>query len=181
MGKGRARHRWSDVSLGKAEPNDRLCNFISTVKGTTPVGQYSPQGDSPYGCVDMAGNVWDWCADWFDGVTTSVHRRATRLVRLMGNFTYSGAGLGTMERPTCEHLFATGSTLTTGSTSSVFDVPANWSALTGCWVSDQVFTRLRDGFLRVERMESKTLALVLWKQQQDAESYGKIKKRQGVV
>jgi formylglycine-generating enzyme required for sulfatase activity len=36
------------------------------VGNTTPIGQFSPQGDSPYGCADMIGNIWEWCADWFD-------------------------------------------------------------------------------------------------------------------
>lgn len=31
---------------------------------TSPVGSY-PAGASPYGCLDMAGNVSQWCADWY--------------------------------------------------------------------------------------------------------------------
>jgi formylglycine-generating enzyme required for sulfatase activity/tRNA A-37 threonylcarbamoyl transferase component Bud32 len=33
--------------------------------GTAPVGSY-PAGASPYGALDMAGNVGDWVADWYN-------------------------------------------------------------------------------------------------------------------
>jgi formylglycine-generating enzyme required for sulfatase activity len=46
---------------GDEPPDEDRCNFGRYVDDTTTIGRYSPQGDSPYGCADMAGNVWEWC------------------------------------------------------------------------------------------------------------------------
>lgn len=41
----------------------RKCNTQeSGIGDTTPVGKYSPAGDSPCGAADMAGNVLEWCS-----------------------------------------------------------------------------------------------------------------------
>ncbi|MBI3737455.1 MAG: SUMF1/EgtB/PvdO family nonheme iron enzyme [Chloroflexi bacterium] len=56
--------RW--YPWGNEEPDSSRCNFNRNEEGTTPVGKYSPRGDSPYGLKDMAGNAWEWCADWYD-------------------------------------------------------------------------------------------------------------------
>lgn len=51
---------------GNQEPRSDLLNFDASVDSiTTPVGQY-PAGASPYGALDMAGNVWEMVADWYD-------------------------------------------------------------------------------------------------------------------
>ncbi len=35
-------------------------SYLIEVDDLKPVGTYSPQGDSPYGCADMSGAIWQW-------------------------------------------------------------------------------------------------------------------------
>lgn len=61
-GRDRRRYPW-----GNDDPDPARAIFHRDIGfgHTLPVGS-APQGASPFGVQDLAGNVFEWCADWYD-------------------------------------------------------------------------------------------------------------------
>lgn len=58
-GADRRKYPW-----GNDTPDSTLLNYNGYVADTTEVGKY-PKGASPYGVLNMAGNVSEWVNDWY--------------------------------------------------------------------------------------------------------------------
>jgi formylglycine-generating enzyme required for sulfatase activity len=91
---------------------DRNCPFAwkdaavdDGYRATAPVGSYEA-GKSPYGVYDMAGNVWEWVADWYEaqyyGRSPARHppgpTTGTQVVLRGGSWLYTAPDMRTTER-----------------------------------------------------------------------------------
>ena len=69
------KYRWP---WGDTWDSERLTSWKGVHLFTVPVDSH-PNGASPYGVFNMAGNVWEWCADWYshDYYKTSPYKNPT--------------------------------------------------------------------------------------------------------
>jgi formylglycine-generating enzyme required for sulfatase activity len=66
---------------GDQEPDYQLANSANNIGRTTPVDSYL-RGASPYGVLDMAGNVYEWCSTDLQTGSYSISLAAERRVLL---------------------------------------------------------------------------------------------------
>ena len=45
---------------------DYCCNSVNDRRNGPEAVESRPDGRSPYGCFNMAGNVWEWSSDWYN-------------------------------------------------------------------------------------------------------------------
>lgn len=63
-GRGKREYPWAP---DKGSPTEKLANYDQHERATTPVERY-PEGATPEGLMDIAGNVWEWMVNWYDAV-----------------------------------------------------------------------------------------------------------------
>jgi formylglycine-generating enzyme required for sulfatase activity len=94
---------------GDQAPNCTLANYGGTggcVGDTSEVGSY-PLGASPYGALDMAGNVWEWVNDWYSSSYYSVSPYANPPGPETGSFRVVRGGSWSIILTTCAWCSAT--------------------------------------------------------------------------